>query len=124
VNEFDATTAAMRYKEIVGLARGSAEQLRAWELSRAEALESALADAGQAVSAATEREEKAKERATRWWKMAEHNVERLTWLDVGEPPEPIPTARAAYLDRYLEEVKPSYKELVDTVLSLSWRARR
>jgi hypothetical protein len=124
VNEFDATTAAMRYKEIVGLARGSAEQLRAWELARTDALENALAEAAQAVVTAAEREEKAKDHATRWWKMAEHNVERLAWLDVGEAPQPTPTARAAYLDRYLEEVKPSYKELVEAVLALGWRARR
>jgi hypothetical protein len=124
VNEYDATTAAMRYKEIVGLGRGSAEQFRAWELNRVDELEHAIAEAGQAVVTAGEREERAKEHANRWWKMAQHNVERLTWLDSGEPPHPTPTARAAYLDRYLEEVKPSYKELVEAVLALGWRARR
>jgi hypothetical protein len=124
MNDFASATAAMRYKEIVGLARGSAEQLRAWELARAEELENALAEATQALTTATDREARARERAIRWWKMAVHNVERLSWLDVGDEPEPRPTARAQYLDRYLEEVKPSYQELVQAVLSLGWRARR
>jgi hypothetical protein len=66
----------------------------------------------------------AHERAIRWWKMAVHNVARLSWLEVGDEPEPTATARAQYLDRYLEEVKPSYQELVQAVLSLGWRARR
>jgi hypothetical protein len=114
----------MRYKEIIGLARGSAEQLRTWELARADELETALAEAAEAVTAADEREAWAKERAVRWWKMAEHNVAQLTWLDVGGEPEPTATARAQYLERYLEEVKPSYQELVQAVLSLGWRARR
>jgi hypothetical protein len=124
MNDFAAATAAMRYKEIVGLARGSAEQLRAWELDRACALDNALAEATQALTAATEREAWARKRAVRWWKMAVHNVERLAWLDAGDEPEPSPTARAQYLDQYLEEVKPSYQELVQAVLSLGWRARR
>ena len=34
------------------------------------------------------------------------------------------TARPQYLERYLEEVKPSYQELVQAVLALGWRAKR
>jgi hypothetical protein len=124
VTNFDGETAAMRYKEIVGLARGSAEQLRAWELARANELDTAVVEAAQAMTAATEREVWARDRAIRWWKMAVHNVARLSWLEVGDQPEPTTTARAQYLDRYLEEVKPNYQELVQAVLSLGWRARR
>jgi len=120
----DGATAAMRYKEIIALSRGSAENLRTWELARAEALETEIAEAGEAVTAAGEREMRAAERATRWWKMALANVEQLPWLAIGEAPQPVPTARPAYLDRYLEEVKPSYQELVQAVLSLGWRAKR
>lgn len=120
----DGITAAMRYKEIVGLARASAENLRTWELARADELEARLAEAHQAVADAAEREQRAGDRATRWWKMALHNVEGLSWLPEGEDPQPVPTARAGYLERYLEEVKPSYQELVQAVLSLGWRAKR
>lgn len=42
----------------------------------------------------------------------------------GDNPRPVTTARAAYLERYLEEVKPSYQELVQAVLGLGWRAKR
>lgn len=124
MTEHDAATAAMRYKEIVGLARSSAEGLRAWELARSDELEAAVAQASAAVAEATEREARAGERATRWWKMAVHNVARLPWLEVGEDPQPTPNARWQYLDRYLEEVKPSYQELVQAVLALGWRARK
>lgn len=120
----DGIAAAMRYKEIVGLARASAENLRTWELARADELEGRLAEAHQAVAEATEREQHAVNRATRWWKMAQHNVEGLAWLPDGEDPQPVPTARAGYLERYLEEVRPSYQELVQAVLSLGWRAKR
>ena len=120
----DGATAAMRYKEIIALSRGSAENLRAWELARAEALDTEIAEGGAAVTAAIEREERAGERATRWWKMALHNIEGLSWLVIGENPKIVPTARPAYLDRYLEEVKPSYQELVQAVLGLGWRAKR
>jgi uncharacterized membrane protein YccC len=123
VTKFDGDTAAMRYKEIIGLARGSAEQLRSWELTRANELDTALAEAAQAVTAATEREAWARERAIRWWKMAVHNIARLPWLEAGDEPEPSATARAQYVERYLEEVKPFYQELVQAVLSLGWRAR-
>jgi hypothetical protein len=124
VTHLDGITAAMRYKEIVGLARGSAEQLRNWEHARADELEASLGEATEAVTTAEAREVWAKERAIRWWKMAEHNVAQLTWLDVGEEPQPTASARAQYLERYLEEVKPSYQELVQAVLALGWRARR
>jgi hypothetical protein len=120
----DSATAAMRYKEIIALSRGSADNLRAWELARVEALEADIAEARETVAQAAEQEERAAERAVRWWKMALHNVERLTFVKSGGEPAPVTTARPQYLDRYLEEVKPSYQELVQAVLALSWRAKR
>jgi hypothetical protein len=120
----DGATAAMRYKEIIALSRGSADNLRTWELQRAESIEAEIEEASNAIAVAAEREERAAERATRWWKMALHNIQGLMWLPPGDNPRPVPTARAAYLDRYLEEVKPSYQELVQAVLSLGWRAKR
>jgi hypothetical protein len=120
----DDATAAMRYKEIIALSRGSADRLREWELARVDELESQIEEARTAIEAAAERERNAAERATRWWKMALHNVQGLTWLAPGDEPQPVPTARAAYLDRYLQEVKPSYQELVQAVLGLGWRAKR
>ncbi|OXM70373.1 hypothetical protein [Amycolatopsis vastitatis] len=120
----DGATAAMRYKEIIALSRGSAENLREWELARAKALEAEIEEAQNAIEVAKEREAGAAKRATRWWKMALHNIQGLTWLAPGDDPRPVPTARAAYLERYLEEVKPSYQELVQAVLGLGWRAKR
>lgn len=120
----DGATAAMRYKEIIALSRGSAENLRKWELARAEALEAEIEEAQAAIEAAAEREARAAERATRWWKMALHNIQGLLWLPPGDDPHPVMTARPAYLERYLEEVKPSYQELVQAVLGLGWRAKR
>lgn len=120
----DGITAAMRYKEIVGLARASAENLRAWELARADELEARLAEAHQAIVRAAEQEAYAMVRSNRWWSMAKHNIAGLSWLPAGDDPQPVSTARASYLDRYLEEVKPSYQELVQAVLSLGWRAKR
>ena len=120
----DGATAAMRYKEIIALSRGSAENLREWELARAEVLEAEIEEAQNAIEVATEREARAAERATRWWKMALHNIQGLNWLDPRDDPRPVPTARAAYLERYLEEVKPSDQELVQAVLALGWRAKR
>lgn len=120
----DGATAAMRYKEIIALSRGSAENLREWELARAEALEAEIEEARNAIELATEREARAAERATRWWKMALHNIQGLPWLPPGDNPRPVNTARPAYLERYLEEVKPSYQELVQAVLGLGWRAKR
>jgi hypothetical protein len=120
----DDATAAMRYKEIIALSRGSADRLREWELARVDELESQIEEARTAIEAAAARERNAAERATRWWKMALHNIQGLTWLAPGDEPQPVPTARAAYLDRYLQEVKPSYQELVQAVLGLGWRAKR
>ncbi|MEU7789408.1 MULTISPECIES: hypothetical protein [unclassified Amycolatopsis] len=120
----DGATAAMRYKEIIALSRGSAENLREWELAREAALTAEIEEARTAIEVATERENRAAERATRWWKMALHNIQGLMWLDPGDEPRPVTTARAAYLERYLEEVKPSYQELVQAVLALGWRAKR
>ncbi|MBE1500127.1 hypothetical protein H4696_007227 [Amycolatopsis lexingtonensis] len=120
----DGATAAMRYKEIIALSRGSAENLREWELQRAETLEAEIEEAKGAIEVAVDREQRAAERATRWWKMALHNIQGLLWLDPGDEPRPVMTARPAYLERYLEEVKPSYQELVQAVLGLGWRAKR
>ncbi|MCR6481263.1 hypothetical protein M8542_00370 [Amycolatopsis sp. OK19-0408] len=120
----DGATAAMRYKEIIALSRGSAENLREWEVARAEALEAEIEEAQGAIEAATERETRAAERASRWWRMALHNIQGLPWLPPGDDPHAISTARPAYLERYLEEVKPSYQELVQAVLGLGWRAKR
>ncbi|RSD19693.1 hypothetical protein [Amycolatopsis eburnea] len=120
----DGATAAMRYKEIIALSRGSAENLREWELQRAETLEAEIEAAKAAIEVAADREKRAAERATRWWKMALHNIQGLPWLDPGDEPRPVMTARPAYLERYLEEVKPSYQELVQAVLGLGWRAKR
>ncbi len=120
----DGATAAMRYKEIIALSRGSAENLRRWELARAEELTGEIEEAQTAIEVATDREARAAERATRWWKMALHNIQDLMWLPPGDEPRPVPTARPAYLERYLEEVKPSYQELVQAVLALGWRAKR
>lgn len=85
----DGATAAMRYKEIIALSRGSADNLRAWELRRAESIEAEIEEASNAIAVATEREERAAERATRWWKMALHNIQGLTWLPrATTPPGP------------------------------------
>ncbi|MEQ0559163.1 hypothetical protein ABJI51_08790 [Amycolatopsis sp. NEAU-NG30] len=120
----DSATAAMRYKEIIALSRGSADNLRQWELARAEELQAQIEEAEQTIEREKEREARATERATRWWKMALHNIQGLNWLEPRDDPQPVPTARAAYLERYLEEVKPSYQELVQAVLGLGWRAKR
>jgi hypothetical protein len=124
MNSPDGVTAAMRYKEIAGLAAKAANDLRAWELARAEELESTIASASAAVEAATEREQRTVQGARHWWRMAEDNVSRLQWLELADPPGPAPHARGDLLDRYLEGVKPIYNELVQAVLNLGWRARR
>lgn len=116
-------TAAMRYKEIIGSARKAANDLRAWELARAQELDSAIAIAAAEVTRAAERERATVERAHRWWRMAADNVARLTWLDIGPEPEPVPTARGEWLDRHTEDVRPAYRELTEAVLKLGWRAR-
>ncbi|GHF60054.1 hypothetical protein FHX82_000539 [Amycolatopsis bartoniae] len=117
-------SAALRYKEIVGLAGKAAEELRAWELRRAQELDSEIAAAEQAVADAVQREQRTVQVAHHWWRMAEDNVSRLPWLELAEGPTPATNARGAWLERYLNDLKPIYQELVDSVLSLGWRARR
>ncbi|GAA4664376.1 hypothetical protein [Amycolatopsis dongchuanensis] len=118
------TSAAMRYKEIVGLAGKAAEELRAWELRRAQELDTEILAAEQAVAEAKQREQRTVQVAHHWWRMAEDNVSRLPWLELADGPTPAANARGAWLERYLNELKPMYQELVDSVLSLGWRARR
>ncbi|KAA9164960.1 hypothetical protein FPZ12_006830 [Amycolatopsis acidicola] len=118
------TSAALRYKEIVGMAGRAAEDLRAWEQSEADNLQGRIAAAATEVAAATEREHRAIKTAQHWWRMARDNVSRLTWLEVAEDPEPAMNAHPSRLDAYLTDVKPLYQELVDAVLRLGWRARR
>ncbi|RZQ64425.1 hypothetical protein [Amycolatopsis suaedae] len=115
--------AAMRYKEIVALARGAEQQLRAWEVARVDELEAMIAAARNDVAEAAQQETKTQERVDRWWRMAVDNVSRLSWLEAGAGPEPNATARGAYLERYLEEVRPAYQELVQSILKLGWRAK-
>lgn len=117
-------SAAMRYKAIVGLAARAGDDLRTWELRRAEELEAEIHAGEQAVADAQAREQRTQQVAHNWWRMAADNVSRLQWLEVADGPEPSAQARGAYLDRYLNELKPMYQELVDAVLSLGWRARR
>ncbi|GAB3506763.1 hypothetical protein [Amycolatopsis cihanbeyliensis] len=119
----EGSTAAMRYKEIIGLARRAADDLRSWELSRAEELAAARATAEAEVAAAVEREQVTTERANRWWRMAADNVDRVSWLETGAAPEPIDSARGEWLDRYLEDIRPTYQELNQAILNLGWRAR-
>nr|WP_040406877.1 hypothetical protein [Amycolatopsis nigrescens] len=114
----------MRYKEIIGMAGRAAADLRSWEQNRAEELTAQIAAATAGVAAAVEREERTKQTANRWWRMAEDNVSRLSWLEVAEGPSPSPTARGDWLDRYSDGVRPVYNELVQAVLQLGWRARR
>ncbi|OLT45378.1 hypothetical protein BJF85_19210 [Saccharomonospora sp. CUA-673] len=116
--------AAARYKEIIGLARKAAEDLRAWEQAREQQLHGEIAAAEEHVQAAAEAEEAMAERARRWWTMARDNVSRLSWLDVGEEPTPVPTARGDHANRYAEDVRPAYHELTQAVLNLGWRARK
>lgn len=116
-------SAAMRYKEIVGLAAKAGEDLRTWELRRADELEAEIQAAEQAVADANAREQRTQQVVHNWWRMAVDNVSRLSWLEVADGPTPAAQARGAYLDRYLNDLKPMYQELVDAVLSLGWRAR-
>lgn len=122
-DESDRATAAMRYKEIVGLARKAGEDLRTWELHRAAELDAEIGAAAADLTAATQREERVSERGQRWWRMARDNVSRLSWLDAGEEPEPVASARGEQLDRYVEDVRPAYHELTQAILNLGWRSR-
>lgn len=117
-------SAAMRYKEIVGLASRARGELRAWESRRAQELDSQIAGAEAALEQARERERRTEQTVRNWWRMTSDNVARLSWLELGEEPVPTASAPASWLDRHLNEVKPIYQELVDAVLSLGWRARR
>lgn len=119
----DNASAAVRYKAIVGLAAKAADDLRAWEHDRAEELTTEIAAAAQRVEEARERERTTTERVERWWKMASDNVSRLSWLDVGAPPEPNPTARGEYLNRHTEDIRAAYHELTSAILHLGWRSR-
>ncbi|WP_116046922.1 hypothetical protein [Amycolatopsis palatopharyngis] len=119
----DEPTAAVRYKEIVALARKSADDLRSWELARTEELDGAIAGAVTEIDRATQREQSTAERANRWWRMAVDNVSRVSWLEAGAPPEPVTSARGEWLSRYLEDVRPAYHELNQAILNLGWRAR-
>lgn len=116
-------SAAVRYKELVGLARKAAEDLRAWELARADELTGQIAAAREQVAAAEQREQVIDERVARWWKMATDSVSRLSWFEAGAEPEPVSSARAGLLDRYSEDVRPAYQELTQAILKLGWRAR-
>lgn len=115
--------AATRYKEIIGLAGKAADDLRSWELARADELGAARARAEAEVRSAAAREEHAQQRANRWWRMASDNVARLSWLRTGEPPEAAGSARGEHLDRYLEDIRPAYHELTQAILDLGWRSR-
>ncbi|KMS85987.1 hypothetical protein [Prauserella rugosa] len=116
--------AAARYKEIIGLARKAAEDLRAWEQAREQQLHGEIAAAEQNVHAAAEAEQAMAERARRWWSMARDNVARLSWLDVGEEPTPVASARGDQASRYADDIRPAYHELTQAVLKLGWRARK
>jgi len=118
------STAATRYKETVGLASQAKHNLRNWEYQRLEELKGEIAAAKEAVEQATEREAKAMRAANRWWRMAEDNVSRLSWLEVEDSLVPAVQARGDRLDRYLDDVRVAYNELVQAVLQLGWRARR
>ncbi|TVT52239.1 hypothetical protein FNH05_13240 [Amycolatopsis rhizosphaerae] len=113
----------MRYKAIVGIASKAGEDLRAWELHRAKELETEIAAAQAALAEAKEKEQRTAQAVRHWWRMAEDNVSRLSWLELADGPAPDLQARGSMLDRYLNEVKPLYQELVDAVLSLGWRSR-
>ncbi|GLY63834.1 hypothetical protein Atai01_04530 [Amycolatopsis taiwanensis] len=117
-------SAAMRYKEIVGLAAKATTELRAWESHHAQELDGRIAAAEAALEQAMEREKRTGQTVRNWWRMTSDNVARLPWLELGEEPVPAANAPGSWLDRHLNEVKPIYQELVDAVLSLGWRARR
>lgn len=120
----DEPTAAVRYKEIMGRARRSADDLREWERRRSDELESQIAEAALRVERLAEQEVAVQERAHRWWRMAQDNVVRLSWIEPGEPPSPIASARGEHLDQHVEEIRTAYRELTKAVEALGWRARR
>lgn len=120
----DDTSAAVRYKEIMGLARKAAENLREWEQRRAEELESQIAATAERVERLEEAQLATQERALRWWRMACDNVARLPWLEPGEPPSPSHAAGNDRPDGHTEEIRTAYRELTNAVDALGWRARR
>jgi hypothetical protein len=119
----DHASAAVRYKEIVGLSRTAAENLRQWELARARELDGELAAAAERVAAARQREQTMGERANRWWNMARDNISRLSWLQPGPAPEPDGSARGEHLEQHAEQVRTAYQELTQAILALGWLAR-
>ena len=120
----DEPTAAVRYKEIMGLARKAADDLRDWERKRIVELESEIAEADRRLDAAAEQETAVQERALRWWRMACDNVDRLSWLEPGEQPSPINSARGDQVDHYVDGLRSAYRNLTEAVANLGWRARR
>ncbi|WP_197321827.1 hypothetical protein [Saccharomonospora sp. NB11] len=120
----DEPTAAVRYKEIMSGARRSADEVREWERRRVEELESQIAGAQDRLDRVAEQEVAVQERTHRWWRMACDNVDRLSWIEPGDPPNASPVARSEHLDQYLEEIRTSYRELTKAVAALGWRARR
>ncbi|OQO92944.1 hypothetical protein [Saccharomonospora piscinae] len=120
----DEPTAAVRYKEIMGLARRAADELREWERRRAAELESRIAEAQARLDALAEQETAAQERAHRWWRMACDNVDRLPWLEPGQQPAVVTSARGEWADRYAEDIRITYRELTNAINDLGWRARR
>lgn len=117
-------SAAMRYKAITGLTAKAAEDMRAWEQHHARELDPRIAEAEAAVGQAREREERTVQTVRHWWRMTADNVAHLPWLELGEEPIPVASARGSWLDRHLNDIKTVYQELVDAVLSLGWRGRR
>lgn len=119
----DEPDAAVRYKEIMGLARRASEDLRSWERTRARELDAEIRAAEQRVGKATERERTAAERAYHFWRMACDEISRLSWLEPGPDPEPVSSAHKDHLDRYAEDIRTAYQELTRSVVDLGWRAR-
>lgn len=119
----DQPTAAARYKEIVSRASEAAEELRAWEADRAEELTSLIAAARKNVTAAAEDEETMTEQAHRWWRMAEDNVTRLSWLEIEDFPEPVTPASTDRPEDHAERMRSAYQELSRAILALNWFAR-
>lgn len=116
-------TAAMRYKAVIAEARKAADNLRAWELTRADELSAARPAAEAEVAAATEHEQEIDRQAHHWWRMASDIVSRLSWIRAGEAPEPAHAAQGERVREYSDAIRPAYQELNQAVLALGWRAR-
>src|SRR5690606_42013601 len=115
---------ARRDKEVMGLARKAAGDLRDWERKRIAERASKIAGAGRRLDAAAEQETAVQARAPRWWRMACDNVGRLPWLEPGEQPSPINSARGDQVDHYVDGLRSAYRNLTEAVANLGWRARR